>query len=322
MKRKKLGFLIITGLLLVTGCNKIPQLPNGEELVAKIDGKDITTSEVYKELKKQMGVSAVINIIDDFIADKEIETDDDIKDNANFQLDQTKMEFENAGEDFNEALANYGFDGEKDYLNILILDQKKNKVVQKYYKDLITEEEINNYYENDVHGDMDVRHILIIPEEKDNEEDQKTADNVALKKAEDLIKKLNEGADFEKLAKENSDDEGSAENGGLIKNVTKDKYISEFFEASLKLEKGKYTKTPVKSLFGYHIVLKVEQKSKPTLDEAKNIIIDDLVNIKMQEQGENATLIAWTKIRKKYNLEIFDNDIKKVYNYKTSTLND
>lgn len=322
MKRKKLGFLIITGLLLVTGCNKIPQLPNGEELVAKINGRDITASEVYKELKKQMGVSAVVNIIDDFIADKEIETDDDIKDNANLQLDQTKMEFENAGENFNEALANYGFDGEKDYLNILILDQKKNKVVQNYYKDLITEEEINNYYENDVYGDMDVRHILIIPEEKDNEEDQKEANNKALKKAEDLIKNLNEGADFEKLAKENSDDEGSAEDGGLIKNVTKDKYISEFFEASLELEKGKYTKTPVKSSFGYHIILKVEQKNKPTLEEAKNIIIDDLINIKIQEQGENASNIAWMEIRKKYNLEFFDNDIKRVYNYNVSTLND
>ena len=46
-------------------------------------------------------------------------------------------------------------------------------MVENYYKELLTDEEINTHYEKEVFGEMDVRHILIQPEEKDNEETRK-----------------------------------------------------------------------------------------------------------------------------------------------------
>mgnify|MGYP001038969319 FL=1 len=320
MKKKILGFTIVASLFILTGCNKIPKLANGQELAAKIDGKEITVEEVYTNLRKQYGTTAVINIIDEFIANKEIETDEDATETAEFQLEQIKLNFKNSGQDFKSSLASYGYENEQDLLDEIIIEYKKGKMVENYYKELLTDEEINTHYEEEVFGEMDVRHILIQPEEKDNEEEQEKANTAALNKAKDLIKKLDDGANFEALVKEHSADTGSAEEGGLIKNVNKDEYVLEFFEASLELEKGKYTKTPVKSQFGYHIILKVEQKNKPSLESAKDKIIDTLVEEKINDGTGVATQLAWSEIRKKYNIEFFDKDIKRIYNSNITSL--
>lgn len=320
MKRKVMGFALIAGLFVLSGCNKIPKLANGQELVAKIDGKEITVEEVYDNLRKPYGTSAVINLIDEFIVEKEIKTSEDITEDAEFQLEQIKLNFKNNGQDFNQALKSYGYNSEKELLKEIIVDLKKVKVAENYYKEQLTDEEIKKYYDEDVFGEMDVRHILIQPDKKDDTDEQDKANKEAEKLAKDIIEKLDKGAKFEDLVKKHSDDTGSVEDGGLIKDVSKDQHVKEFFEASLELKKGEYTKSPVKTTFGYHIILKVNQKEKPSLAETKNQIIDDLVSEKIDDQTTNATQVAWTEIRKKYNLNIFDKDIKNIYEANTSLL--
>ena len=91
-------------------------------------------------------------------------------------------------------------------------------------------------------------HILISPDVTDDmsTEEQQAAEEAARKEAEDLIKQLDEGADFEELAKEYSDDTGSASDGGYIDYFNKDDNMDEaFLNASIDLEKGKYTEEPV-----------------------------------------------------------------------------
>ncbi len=314
MKKRILLITTIASLFILSGCNKVPKLANGQELAAKVNGKDITVEEVYDRLRKQYGTSAVIDIIDNFIAEKEVETDDDAIEMVDFQLEQIKFNFENSGQSFNEALIQNGYKNEQALKDDLIIEYKKSKVVENYFKELLTEKEIEKYYNNEIFGEMDVKHILIKPEEMDNEDEQLSANNKALNKAKDIIKKLNEGAKFEELVKQYSDDEGSVEDGGLIKGVSKDKHVSEFFEASLKLEKNEYTKEPVKSQFGYHIILKVEQKEKPSLKDTKDRIIEDLIDEKMNDGTGQSVQLAWVEIRKKYNLKFFDKDFKNNYN--------
>ena len=92
-------------------------------------------------------------------------------------------------------------------------------------------------------------------------EEKADAEEKARQEALDLIKQLDEGANFEELAKEYSDDTGSASDGGLIDYFNKDSNMDEaFLEASIDLETGKYTEEPVKSTYGYHIILKTDQK--------------------------------------------------------------
>ncbi|HJV59569.1 MAG TPA: peptidylprolyl isomerase [Albitalea sp.] len=72
--------------------------------------------------------------------------------------------------------------------------------------------------------------------------------------AKNLIKQINGGAKFEDVAKKNSKDPGSAENGGDLDFAKPDAYVPEFSQALTKLKKGEMTQEPVKSQFGYHII--------------------------------------------------------------------
>jgi len=87
--------------------------------------------------------------------------------------------------------------------------------------------------------------------------------------ARDLIKQLNDGADFAQLAKENSQD-STAANGGDLGYFLKTDVVEEFGDAAFNLEVGTYTKQPVKSEFGYHVIKSADNRERPvpTLEEA------------------------------------------------------
>lgn len=89
--------------------------------------------------------------------------------------------------------------------------------------------------------------------------------------------------------------------------------VEEFEDAAFKLEKGKYTTTPVKTSFGYHIILKVDEKEKPELtDELKEEIKTTLSEA---ELDDNQTLYYETleNIRKDSELTITDSVLEKAY---------
>ncbi len=89
--------------------------------------------------------------------------------------------------------------------------------------------------------------------------------------AQDVIKKVKAGADFEKLARELSIDPSAKTNGGDLEYFTKGQMVAEFSDAAFKLNKGQISETPVKSQFGFHVI-KVEDKRKkpvPKFEEVK-----------------------------------------------------
>ena len=119
MKKKILLIFLCLGLLITTGCGKIPKLQNGEELVAKVNGHEISAEELYKEMKKHSGVVVLVNLIDDFIADKEIPTDDDIKQYAESRLEQIKLQYQQMGEDFLNHFKSSGIKNEEEFKRFL-----------------------------------------------------------------------------------------------------------------------------------------------------------------------------------------------------------
>lgn len=315
MNKKTLAVFLCVCLLCTAGCGKVAKLKNGEEVVGKIEGKSVTADELYTSLKEQGGSSVFVNMIDTFIANKEVETTDSIKSEAQSQLDQLKSQYESAGQDFSTALTNAGYKNEAALLDVLILDIKKNTVLKNYLKENVTDDEVNDYYEAEIAGEITARHILITPDVKDDmTEDEKTAaKNKAKAKAEKLIKQLNDGSSFENLAKKNSDDTGSKKNGGLIENITKDSVVEPFYNALTDLKDGEYTKEPVESSYGYHVILRVSQKEKPALKDVKDDILDKIVTNKLTDDTSLSSK-TWVDIRKKkYKLEINDSEIKKGY---------
>ncbi len=95
--------------------------------------------------------------------------------------------------------------------------------------------------------------------------------------AKDIIARLKKGEKFEDLAKQ-SKDPGSKDKGGDLDWATPNNYVKPFSDALVKLEKGKYTDTPVQSPFGWHVIRldDTRQFTPPAMDEVKPQIIQSL----------------------------------------------
>ena len=143
------------------------------------------------------------------------------------------------------------------------------------------------------------------------DDEKKAAEEAAKAVAEALITRIQNGEDFSTLAKENSDDQGTASEGGEL-TFTKDQVVSEFWAASAALADGEFTAEPVKSTYGYHIILRVSSKSvekyKDVKDEVKNKYAESLLN-----NDNTLRVTKWDELRKQYKLSIQDDFIKEAY---------
>ena len=106
--------------------------------------------------------------------------------------------------------------------------------------------------------------------------------------AQSIIAELDKGADFVELAKKDSIDPG-AKSGGDLGYFGRDEMVKEFAEAAFALPAGQYTKTPVKTEFGWHVI-KVEDhrvKAPPSFEEARQevsqLVARDVVEAKLKE---------------------------------------
>lgn len=144
--------------------------------------------------------------------------------------------------------------------------------IQEYVKSHpITEEQLKKDYEI-IKGQLGgteykSRHILV-----EKEEDARA-----------IIENLKKGARFEELATQ-SKDPGSRENGGDLGWSSAASYVKPFAEALSTLEKGKYTQTPVKSEFGYHVILL--EDSRPLTPPPFEAIKQQLAQRAQQQQIE------------------------------------
>src|SRR5579885_3155311 len=134
--------------------------------------------------------------------------------------------------------------------------------------------------------------------------DQKPQDQVNAKhilvKTEDeakaVIADLKKGADFAAIAKDKSNDPGTKATGGDLGWFTKDEMVPEFAEAAFKLQKGQYTETPVKTQFGYHVILLVDRRTAPppSLEEARPQVVAllqrELIDQKVKELRTGAKI--------------------------------
>ncbi len=313
MKKRNIILCIFIGLLLVTGCGKVPQLENGQEVIVELEGVNITVDELYNKMKDQYARDILIDLIDEAILEQEYETDEILTAQINREIDYIKMQTE---DNFLQAIkGQWGLNSEEELFDFIKISLKRNMAIESYAETLISDKEINEYYEKETVGDIQTSHILIKPDVSEGMTDEEIAEaeQTAYSIAEDLIKKLDNGADFSELAEEYSKDEGSAGMGGDLGWFNKGRMVEAFEQAAYRLKIDTYTKTPVTSEFGYHIILKTGEKEKPTLEEAKPNILKLLVDDKLTAD-QTLSYEALEKLREKYNLVIHDSNLNKQYN--------
>ena len=292
----------------------IPTLEDGTQILAEIDGTVITADDLYSTMKDRAGFALLIEEIDSIIVSSKVEESEEVIAYADTQMEQLKMQLEQQGEDFESLLRSWGFENEDALYDYFKQEKMRTELVNNYIKDSLTENELKSYYNNEVDGSMTVRHILIQPDYDGAEtnEEFEAADEAARARAAEIIEMLDDGADFEELAMEYSDDEGTAANGGLFSEFNKNEVVPEFWDGSIALEDGEYSQDPVRSQFGYHVIYRIEQSEKPEFEDVIDMIKDELLEEKRQtvENLEEKTML---EIREEFNIVINDRDILRDY---------
>ena len=141
----------------------------------------------------------------------------------------------------------------------------------------VTDEEVKKEYDSKIASESGTeykaRHILVKTEAE----------------AKKIIADLDKGADFSKLANKVSLDGKESQNGGDLGWFSAAQMVAPFSQAVESLENGKYSKTPVQTQFGYHVVLREDSRpiTPPPLDAVKDQLTPFLQRQKIQTMLEN-----------------------------------
>ncbi|WP_075217245.1 peptidylprolyl isomerase [Mongoliimonas terrestris] len=229
---------------------------SAQDVLARVNGKDITKTEVdlaievFGEQLAQVPEAARRSIVIDALVDMHVIADAAEKEGlADSEVYKNRMAFLSA-----QAL--------------------RNTYIEEKVQSAITDEELKARYEKDLAGyqapeEVKAGHILV-----------KTEDE-----AKQIITDLDGGADFAAIASEKSEDPGSKVNGGDLGFFTKGQMVPAFEEAAFALEPGTYTKTPVQSQFGYHVIKVDEKRTQPApaFEEVKDQVAAVVQREKFQE---------------------------------------
>ena len=302
-----LGGILVTVLVVVLiWPDRIATLKDGTQPVATIDGMTLTADELYEDMKDIYSVSSLLDKLDTkILTDKYPDTDemdDEVKTEAENYYKAYEQYYKMSKEDF---LKQNGFNTEKKFLEYLKLNNRRTKYVKEHTQSEVTDKEINKYYEDEVYGDINTKHILVKVDSSASDDDKKEAENLA----KEIISKLDEGKTFDEVKEEYKDKITYEELGYKSYNAA----LEEAYKNEMKnLKDGEYSKEPVKTSYGYHIVYRIDQKEKPALEDIKDQIKEEIADEKISND-KNLYYVVLDKMRENANLKFEDTVLKDKY---------
>jgi peptidyl-prolyl cis-trans isomerase C len=266
LSARAFGLLFTAGLAISIAANAAEppnaaagSLPPGNPVVARVDGVELHLSDVEAAQQslppqaQKMPLEQIYPMLLDRLVDGALITEAGRKEHLDQDPDvQARLKR------YEDRLI------QEAYLNRAIKQAETEDGLKTRYQKLLKEKPA----QEEVHA----RHILVASEEE----------------AKSVIAELDKGADFTALAKKYSTDP-SAEEGGDLGYFGHDDMVKEFADAAFALPVGQYSKTPVKTEFGWHVI-KVEDKRQgkpPSFEEAQDQLRQDLardiIEAKLQE---------------------------------------
>ncbi len=163
-------------------------------------------------------------------------------------------------------------------------DLARKLYLEKQVEQKVTEEEIKKLYDEytakfESQKEVKAKHILTDSEAK----------------AKEVIGKLKKGADFVELAKEYSKDQVAD-----LGYFTAEMMVPEFSKAAFNMNKGEYSKTPVKTEFGYHVILVDDVRASKPLElkevepQLKNMVTQKVVTEIFDDLRNSAKVERYT----------------------------
>jgi len=249
-----------------------PKAPNKDTL-ARVDGKDITRKDMDAFLTKlPPGAQALPKpILEPMALDQLI----------NDQLLNKAAVANNTAEtpEYKKRLA--------EIQDQLLRETYIKGKVEKQVTDSAMREEFDKFKkENPEQMEYEARHMLVDDQDK----------------AKDLIKQLDGGADFAKLASENNKGPEKAK-GGELGYFTAKEVVPEFANAVSKMKVGKYTEEPIKTSFGWHVIKLEDKRNRPApkFDQVK-----DQMHQRVQQRLVKEEI---SKLRKDAKVEVYSDNL-------------
>ncbi|HEU0122520.1 MAG TPA: peptidylprolyl isomerase [Bryobacteraceae bacterium] len=295
---------------------------NKEVYVAFLAQQGLTIPEFERNVRKQMQVIKLRNLIMEGI----LVTNEEMTEEYRRRNEKIKIEYVSVGADkfrgqanvsqadietfFNANRAMFKSPEKRSFDLLVTSDEKIGATID------VSENILRQIYAQA--GDrfrsgerVRVRHILLKTTDKSADDVKKVE-----AKANDLLKQIKGGADFGKLAAENSEDPGSKDKGGEYGWMVKGQTVPNFETAAFSLKKGEISNL-VKTEYGYHIiqVLDREEPKVKSFDEVKDELAAELRRQQLQSRMEAAAEQARAELLKapanaaaiaaKYNLNIY-----------------
>lgn len=290
LRNMKKWFIALAGVLLavtLAGC--------GSQTVATTNGGKITESAYYSSLK---GTSSGKQVLQQMILNKVLEKQYGSKVSKSAvtkQFDKYKSQY---GSSFNSVLSQSGMTqaGLKTEIrsNLLLKEAVKDNVK-------VTNAQLEKQFKS-YEPKVTVAHILVA---------KKSTANTIISDLKDT-KKSNLTTEFTKLAKKYSTDTATKNKGGALSafDSTDTSLDSTFKKAAFKLQTDEYTRTPVKTQYGYHVILMKNNPGKGTLKQHKAELTQQIIDNDMNDSTVLHNVVS--KVLKKGNVSIKDNDLKNI----------
>ncbi|MEI7595961.1 MAG: peptidylprolyl isomerase [Bacteroidota bacterium] len=162
-------------------------------------------------------------------------------------------------------------------------------------------------------GQITVAHIMI------RTKDEMTSDekNKAKDKIFEIYEKANNNEDFADLAMRFSDDKGSGAKGGVLPAFGTGRMVPEFEEAAFALQKNGDISKPFQTMYGWHIIKRIEKKDIPTFDESKN---DLKLKISRDSRAQLPKEAVIEKLKKEYKFKLTKKSKDDFYSVVDSTI--
>lgn len=298
-----IGITLLVGLLMnyfATSAG-MAKLKYGDEVIATVAGKSITTQTIYNKAKLSNGLNLVMGEVDKAILNDMYTLTEKEEENAKKEADSYIEYYTANGYTEQEFLEKYGFNSYDEFLEDIKVSEKSNKYLYDYLEKKLGDGAVKKYYDENKDNieTYDSEHILVKISDT-------VTDEQALALANEIIGKLNEGKSFTEVVEEYKDKITHEELGYQGKDANLEQtYLDEL----IALKDGEYSKTPVKTSYGYHIVHKL---ATSTFDDLRGTIIETL-SADLLENDNALTYKAFVELWKEKNLVIFDETLNRQY---------
>ena len=296
-----IGLILGGALIYVLGIFGFPGL--GHEAVISFKGGKVTKTDIYNDLEDKYPISYALELVDKQILDDMYKLNDEQKNEVEDQANSILSMYIAYGYEEEDFLEENGFASKEEFINYMELDYKRNLYCIEYFKTLLSEEDINNYYNDNVYGKINTKHMLV-------EVSNDVTEEQALATANEMLEKLKSGKSFDEVAEEYKD-KIITENVDFD-NFTESTLAETYVEASKKLNKDEYTTEAVKTDYGYHVIYCIDKADKPSLEEVENDIVEALGQ-DLEKENQYIRYVALVKLREDKNIKFKNKRLEEEY---------